>query len=45
MVPYEVEAFEMEGTTFGVELGPKVPDHSEVSESFRGLEEELAKKR
>jgi hypothetical protein len=44
MVPYEVEAFEMEGTTFGVEVGPKVPDHSEVSESFRGLEES-AKKR
>jgi hypothetical protein len=44
-VPYEVEAFEVEGAAFGVEMGPKVPDHGEVSESFRGLEEEEAKKR
>jgi hypothetical protein len=44
MVPYEVEAFELEGATFCVEVGPKVPDDSEVFESFHGLEEELANK-
>jgi hypothetical protein len=38
-VPYEVEAFEVEGAAFGVEMGPQVPDHGEVFESFRGLEE------